>query len=78
MESINLSMRQKMALIEVQKNFHYIVEILREWIYAAKLATDFNVQDNDVSSCLGTMKEICYKNWYFPSKYALNLLEKRL
>lgn len=42
--------------------------------FAAKLAADFSVQEDGVTPCTGAVGEICYGDWYLPSKYELNLL----
>ena len=42
--------------------------------FAAKLAADFSVQENGKDACTGLASEICYGDWYLPSKYELNLL----
>lgn len=43
-------------------------------IFAAKLAADFSVQEDGVTPCTGAADEICYGDWYLPSKYELILL----
>jgi hypothetical protein len=49
--------------------------------FAAKSAADFRIQEDGVTPCaesingtVPTSSEICYGDWYLPSKYELNLL----
>lgn len=42
--------------------------------FAAKVAADFSVQENGFTPCTGSADEICYGDWYLPSKHELNLL----
>jgi Protein of unknown function (DUF1566) len=45
--------------------------------FAAKVATDYSVQEDGVSACTvsgAPATEICYGDWYLPSKAELNLL----
>jgi len=42
--------------------------------FAAKVAADFSVQDGGLSACTGSVDEVCYGDWYLPSKHELNLL----
>ena len=45
--------------------------------FAAKVAADYSVRDNGLDACTGAATEICYGDWYLPSKYELNLLYKQ-
>lgn len=45
--------------------------------FAAQVAADFSVQDDGISPCTGAADEVCYGDWYLPSKYELNLLYLR-
>lgn len=42
--------------------------------FAAKVATDFSVQNDGLTACTGALNEICHGDWYLPSRYELNLL----
>jgi hypothetical protein len=42
--------------------------------FAAKVAADYSVQENGITACTGAATEICYGDWYLPSKFELNLL----
>jgi hypothetical protein len=42
--------------------------------FAAKVAANYSVQENGTSACTGATTEICYGDWYLPSKVELNLL----
>ena len=42
--------------------------------FAAKIAADYSVQDDGVTACKGKANEICWGDWYLPSKFELNLL----
>ena len=42
--------------------------------FAAKVAANYSVQENGTSACTGAATEICYGDWYLPSKVELNLL----
>lgn len=42
--------------------------------YAAQVAANFNVQSDGTTPCSGASGEICYNDWYLPSKLELNLL----
>ena len=42
--------------------------------FAAKVAADYSVQEDGTSACTGAPTEICYGDWYVPSKVELNLL----
>ncbi len=42
--------------------------------FAAKVAADFSVQEDGFTACTGSIDEVCYGDWYLPSKYELNLL----
>jgi hypothetical protein len=42
--------------------------------FAAKVAADYSVQDNGITACTGAATEICYGDWYLPSRFELNLL----
>ena len=42
--------------------------------FAAKVAADYSVQENGTSACTGAATEICYGDWYLPSKFELKLL----
>ena len=42
--------------------------------FAAKVAADYSVQEDGTSACTGAPTEICYGDWYLPSKFELNLL----
>lgn len=42
--------------------------------FAAKIAADFSVQEDGFTACTGSVGEVCYGDWYLPSKYELNLL----
>jgi len=42
--------------------------------FAAKVAADYRIQDDGITSCTGSVSEICYGDWYLPSKAELNLL----
>ena len=43
-------------------------------IFAAKAAADFSVQEDGLTACTGSVDEVCYGDWYLPSKHELNLL----
>jgi len=52
--------------------------------FAAKVAADYSVQENGVTPCTVTsgntlppVDEICYGDWYLPSKVELNLLHQQ-
>jgi len=45
--------------------------------FAAKVAADFSVQDGGLTACTGSVDEVCYGDWYLPSKHELNLLIQR-
>jgi len=42
--------------------------------FAAKVAADFSVQEDGLTACTGSVDEVCYGDWYLPSKHELNLL----
>ncbi|MGV7222951.1 MAG: DUF1566 domain-containing protein [Nitrospinales bacterium] len=42
--------------------------------FAAKVAADYSVQEDGATPCTGSIDEICYGDWYLPSKYELALL----
>ena len=42
--------------------------------FAAKVAADFSVQEDGVTACTGSVDEVCYGDWYLPSKHELALL----
>ena len=42
--------------------------------FAATIAADYSVQDDGITACTGATNEICYGDWYLPSKVELNLL----
>ena len=42
--------------------------------FAAKVAADYSIQDDGVTACTGSSSEICYGDWYLPSKVELYLL----
>ncbi|MBA2484274.1 MAG: DUF1566 domain-containing protein [Nitrosomonas sp.] len=47
-------------------------------IFAAKVAADYAVLEDGFSPCAGSAGEICYSDWYLPSKNELNLLYENL
>lgn len=42
--------------------------------FAAKVAYDYSVQDDGSTPCTRSLEEICYDDWYLPSREELNLL----
>ena len=42
--------------------------------FAAKVANDYSVQDDGLTPCARLPDEICYDDWYLPSRFELNLL----
>lgn len=42
--------------------------------FAAKVATDYSVQNDGVTACTGAVAETCWGDWYLPSKFELRLL----
>jgi hypothetical protein len=42
--------------------------------YAALVAAKYSIQEDGTSLCTGLATEICYGDWYLPSKFELNLL----
>lgn len=46
--------------------------------FAAKIAADFSIQDDGVSPCTNAADEICYGDWYLPSRYELDLMYRNI
>ncbi|MCE7915871.1 MAG: hypothetical protein DYH15_14705 [Nitrosomonas sp. PRO4] len=45
--------------------------------FAAKVAADFKVRNDGMTPCTGTENEICYEDWFLPSRQELELLHQK-